>query len=499
MIAREGAPRGSIAMATHAPIYGRGKGFGAGKGKGGFGGGKGYSSGDSGAAAPGTKVYVGNLSWETSWQDLKDHFRQAGEVTHADVIQSADGRSKGCGLVTFSTAREAANAISTLHDSVLHSRAIFVREDREAALPGLPAPPQVRGAGVPVPALPRAPPPRAPTTTPSEPGARVFINNLAFETSWQDLKDHFRQAGEVVHADVMMGQDGRSKGCGMVTFATAREAANAIQSLNSTSINGRVIYVREDREAVRRRRRHRRRCSCPRCPRCFPPPIPAPPPALPRSLTLRVHACVRGQALPGLPAPASRSSPAGPVGSGGAAPPPFAGGLPPARAAAAPPLLGRPGGAGAGPPGAQAGAGAPATAGTKVYVGNLAWETSWQDLKDHFRAVGDVLHADVMMGPDGRSRGCGLVAFATPEQAAAAISTLHDSVLHSRSIFVREDREAGHGIGEGGGGKGGFGGGGKGSGKGYGKGEGGGSGCQVFVGNLPWDVAWQVWACLPGP
>ena len=187
------------------------------------------------------------------------------------------------------------------------------------------------------------------------------------------------------------------------------------------------------------------------------------------------------------------------MGSGGAAPPPFAGGLPPARAAAATPLLGRPGGAGAGPPGAQAGAGAPATPGTKVYVGNLAWETSWQDLKDHFRAVGDVLHADVMMGPDGRSRGCGLVAFATPEQAAAAISTLHDSVLHSRSIFVREDREAGHGIGEGGGGKGGFGGGGKGSGKGYGKGEGGGSGCQVFVGNLPWDVAWQVRACLPGP
>ena len=215
-------------------------------------------------------------------------------------------------------------------------------------------------------------------------------------------------------------------------------------------------------------------------------------PLCPARSPLGVHARVRGQALPGLPAPASRSSPAGPVGSGGAAPPPFAGGLPPARAAAAPPLLGRPGGAGAGPPGAQAGAGAPATPGTKVYVGNLAWETSWQDLKDHFRAVGDVLHADVMMGPDGRSRGCGLVAFATPEQAAAAISTLHDSVLHSRSIFVREDREAGHGIGEGGGGKGGFGGGGKGSGKGYGKGEGGGSGCQVFVGNLPWDVAWQV-------
>ena len=92
------------------------------------------------AAAVGTKVYVGNLSWETSWQDLKDHFRSAGEVLHADVMQGADGRSKGCGLVTFANAHDAARAISTLHDSVLHSRSIFVREDREAALPGLPAP-----------------------------------------------------------------------------------------------------------------------------------------------------------------------------------------------------------------------------------------------------------------------------------------------------------------------------------------------------------------------
>lgn len=189
-------------------------------------------------------MYVGNLSWETTWQDLKDHFRQAGDVMHADVMHGADGRSKGCGLVTFATAREAAHAISALHDSVLHARSIFVREDREAALPGLPAP--AGRAPTSMPPLARL----APPTMQAEAGAKVFVGNLSFETSWQDLKDHFRSAGEVLHADVMLGQDGRSKGCGMVAFATAREAAHAISMLHGTTLKCRGIFVREDREAV---------------------------------------------------------------------------------------------------------------------------------------------------------------------------------------------------------------------------------------------------------
>ena len=77
-------------------------------------------------------MYVGNLSWETSWQSLKDHFRSAGEVTHADVMTEPNGRSKGCAIVRFASAQDAANAIQQLHDSELDGRTIFVREDREA-------------------------------------------------------------------------------------------------------------------------------------------------------------------------------------------------------------------------------------------------------------------------------------------------------------------------------------------------------------------------------
>ena len=88
--------------------------------------------GGGGGGGGGTSVYVGNLSWDVSWQDLKDHFKTVGNVLHADVMAMPDGRSKGCGLVSFATAQDANNAITMLNDTDLNGRPIFVREDREA-------------------------------------------------------------------------------------------------------------------------------------------------------------------------------------------------------------------------------------------------------------------------------------------------------------------------------------------------------------------------------
>ena len=68
-------------------------GNGIGRGGGGRGGGKGCAATGSRAC---TYVYVVNLSWETGWQDLKDHFRAAGDVTHADIMQEHDGRAAAC-------------------------------------------------------------------------------------------------------------------------------------------------------------------------------------------------------------------------------------------------------------------------------------------------------------------------------------------------------------------------------------------------------------------
>ncbi|KFM25395.1 putative RNA-binding protein, partial [Auxenochlorella protothecoides] len=79
--------------------------------------------------------------------------------------------------------------------------------------------------------------------------------------------------------------------------------------------------------------------------------------------------------------------------------------------------------------------------GRRVYVSNLAWKSSWQDLKDHFRSVGEVVYSNVIKDESGRSKGWGIVEFAQPEEAVAAISTLNGTDLGGRTILVREDRE----------------------------------------------------------
>jgi len=214
-----------------APVFGGGlppaRGVGGGGRGGGGRGGGGFASGGGGAVAVagggGTRVYVGNLSWETSWQDLKDHFRAAGDVSHADVMMEHDGRSKGCGIVSFASARDAGNAIASLHDSELHGRKIFVREDREA---NAPTGGKGKGSGT--------------------GGCQVYVGNLPWETNWMNLKDHFREAGGVLHADVVLDPEGKSRGFGTVLFGTTRDAAKAIQLFNESLFAGRTIEVRPD-------------------------------------------------------------------------------------------------------------------------------------------------------------------------------------------------------------------------------------------------------------
>jgi len=257
------------------------------------------------------RVYVGNLSWDVAWQDLKDHMRQVGDVLFAEVMTESDGRSKGCGIVEFAQPSEAQQAIIDMTDTELKGRMIFVREDRETGQN------------------------RENSSTNNHQRHQnitsVFVGNLAFECSWQDLKDHMRQAGNVDQANILTNDDGRSKGCGIVTYVKAQDAQNAIQELQNTILHERAIFVREDREQSNH---------------------------------------------------------------------------------------------------------------LQLFVGNLSYDTSWRELKDHFRQCGEVERADVIHGPDGRKRGYGTVRFYSSRDAQNAITRLNGVELMSRSLEVRVDHKA---------------------------------------------------------
>jgi len=83
-----------------------------------------------------TKLYVGNLAYTTTEDDLRNLFAQAGKVKTVTLMKDRDtGRSKGFAFVEMETQVEAQNAISTLNGTKLHERALTVnmarpREDR---------------------------------------------------------------------------------------------------------------------------------------------------------------------------------------------------------------------------------------------------------------------------------------------------------------------------------------------------------------------------------
>ena len=102
---------------------------------------------------------------------------------------------------------------------------------------------------------------------------------------------------------------------------------------------------------------------------------------------------------------------------------------------------------------------------TKLYVGNLSFNTTENDLQDAFAAHGPVSEVNLMVDrATGRSRGFAFVTMGTPEAAQAAIGAMHGTRLDGRELTVnearpKEERPRSGGFGGGGGG-GGYGGGG---------------------------------------
>jgi len=77
---------------------------------------------------------------------------------------------------------------------------------------------------------------------------KLYVGNLAFQTTSQDLQDLFAQAGTVESASVIEDRDtGQSKGFAFVEMSTEEEAAAAIEQFNGKEVAGRALKVNEAR------------------------------------------------------------------------------------------------------------------------------------------------------------------------------------------------------------------------------------------------------------
>jgi RNA recognition motif-containing protein len=170
--------------------------------------------------------------------------RKAGNVDQVTILTGNDGSSIGCGIVVYQAAKDAQRAIRELQETELNGRPIRLREDRvgggggggrQGGRSGRNNRNRSRNFGG--------------NDDPVAEGTQLYVGNLSYDTTWKDLKDHFKQCGDVVRADVKTSDSGRSKGFGIVRFARREDAEKATKSLNDVELAGRPLDVRPDNKA----------------------------------------------------------------------------------------------------------------------------------------------------------------------------------------------------------------------------------------------------------
>lgn len=93
-------------------------------------------------------------------------------------------------------------------------------------------------------------------------GNKLYVGNLSFDTTDQELEQAFSEFGEVVSASVIRDRDtNRSRGFGFVEFAQEADAQKAKEAMNGKELSGRALKVDEAREPRNREPRNRERRS----------------------------------------------------------------------------------------------------------------------------------------------------------------------------------------------------------------------------------------------
>eukprot|EP00604_Paraphysomonas_vestita_P001942 CAMPEP_0174821698 /NCGR_PEP_ID=MMETSP1107-20130205/9196_1 /TAXON_ID=36770 /ORGANISM="Paraphysomonas vestita, Strain GFlagA" /LENGTH=155 /DNA_ID=CAMNT_0016039001 /DNA_START=435 /DNA_END=902 /DNA_ORIENTATION=+ len=151
----------------------------------------------------------------------------------------------GCGIVEYATSDMARRAVELLNDSELEGRSIHVREDKVAV-----ETPHILSSSINnYPHISKKP-----ISIPQKHSVReekviepnkVFVSNLPWTTSEEELIAAFCSIGDVVAVQIRHTRGGRSLGCGVVEFSNSAYAQNCIHTMNGQDFNGRSMAVRE--------------------------------------------------------------------------------------------------------------------------------------------------------------------------------------------------------------------------------------------------------------
>ncbi|KAI3381440.1 hypothetical protein SNEBB_000885 [Seison nebaliae] len=188
-----------------------------------------------------TRLYIGHLPPSANEKDLEGFFRNFGRLNDIALKQ-------GYGFVEFDNRRDARDALEQMNGKQLCGESIsleFARDggSRRGQSPQRRARPS---SGMRYPPPNRYDDPRnrrsRPFVMPKRTDYRVIVRNLSSRTTWQNLKDFMRKAGNVSYCDVHTYRRGE----GVVDFIHGKDMEYALKNLSGRELNGHEIYLEED-------------------------------------------------------------------------------------------------------------------------------------------------------------------------------------------------------------------------------------------------------------
>ncbi|KAI1766453.1 splicing factor, CC1-like protein [Hypoxylon sp. FL1150] len=170
-------------------------------------------------------VFVQQLAARLRTKELKEFFEKVGPVTEAQIVKDRiSGRSKGVGYVEFKQEDSVTAALQLTGQRLLGIPVIVQLTEAEKNR-------QVRnteGSG---------------SHANSIPFHRLYVGNIHFSITEQDLQNVFEPFGELEFVQLQKDDTGRSRGYGFVQFREADQAREALEKMNGFDLAGRPIRV----------------------------------------------------------------------------------------------------------------------------------------------------------------------------------------------------------------------------------------------------------------
>lgn len=163
------------------------------------------------------KLFVANVSWNLTEQDVTDIFSNVGAVSSVKLpINPRNGRAKGYAFIEMASPEDAQNAIDQLHGAMVDNRELAVMEQDESK-----------------------------NTGNVEANPKLFIRNISGTVTEDELYNVFKEAGEVISVKVPIDQiSGMARGFGFVEMANTEQAQAAVDSLNGKEVHHQAIEVK---------------------------------------------------------------------------------------------------------------------------------------------------------------------------------------------------------------------------------------------------------------